>query len=266
MGIFSGLLNAFGGGGGIGDLIKKGINIGSSIINRPEGMSIGDSLVKQLPNIASGLGGLAKNFGGLIPGVGGIVSQIGGMVEDSAKQFGADKDDSPKVIEVSNSDIEEPSGVYADMPEDMWPTWYAKAQKEINARRFKEHISEPDMWAIIDRLRREVGGVNGENAEQEAARGGLNSHASVMRHAANWMPVMVGGSLGTQMPTAYDAPQTSHSNSNQSTWRNFTPKTMHDIYTDNMYASNLPSVTMINSKKPQKVEDILPRFKRSFLR
>ncbi len=100
MGVFSGLLSGLlGGGGGIGDMVSKAVNIGSKLVNRRPGESFGSALIGQLPAIAGGLGSLAKNFGGFIPGVGGIVSKIGEAVEGGAKEF---EEDEPQVMEDDN--------------------------------------------------------------------------------------------------------------------------------------------------------------------
>lgn len=297
MGVFSGLLNGLlGGGGGLGDLASKAMNIGSKLINRKEGESFGDALVGQLPAIASGLGGLAKSYGGMIPGIGGIVSKIGEVVEEGAKEF------------------EEPEKV-KEMKDFGYKTWEDLPMgARSNARKmyalFSDITKDGDMTEAIDHfnnLAEDLGNYlysvydnegffgdrdsKGNEIEQGVPVNMIqeildkknvryvNSPEELLRHASNNMPVMSGLANVHRLDEParmdrrdIDYPTESRGNSS-SNWRNFRPSQMdkidslQDMEANNMYATNLPGVAHKNSAKAQTIEDVQPvSFKKNFIR
>ena len=297
MGVFSGLLNGLlGGGGGLGDLASKAMNIGSKLINRKEGESFGDALVGQLPAIASGLGGLAKSYGGMIPGIGGIVSKIGEVVEEGAKEF-----EEPKMIEQDDD-------YYKGLSWDSLPS-EAKGDARKMVALFKKMSDEGERHQLEDKFeeiapglghmlfraneegiigtRYDDGGINTDGVDLGDIQRALdkknvryvNSPEELLKHASNNMPVMSGlANIHSLSEPArmdrrdIDFPTESRGNSS-SNWRNFRPSQMdkidslQDMEANNMYATNLPGITHKNSGKAQTIEDVQPvSFKKNFIR
>lgn len=303
MGIFSGLLNALG-GGDLGGLASKAMDIGGKLFNRKEGESFGDALIGQLPAIASGLGSAAKQFGGFIPGIGGIVSKIGGMVEDGAKEF--------ETPQISNGENEFPYSSWEDVP-DKYKTYDGLMKVVQNAEGSGAQGSNPVLNAIRriaplssdgESLNLIIEAANSlhskdmyeseeeyndalnkqQNAERKlreylgTQRNDINSPMEMLKHASNNMPVMFGrqyNANGNYRPNSnVDHPLVSNGSSS-SNWRSFNRKpmaqphqpTLHELNSNNMYASNLPSEMLINSKTGQTKEDLGPvSFKRGFIR
>lgn len=295
MGVFSGLLSGLlGGGGGLGDLASKAMNIGSKLINRKEGESFGDALIGQLPAIAGGLGSVAKNFGGMIPGIGGIVSKIGEAVEGGAKQF-----EQPEETEKSETMYKTWDDVPAGARTDAGKLF------ELFKHRMDKHIGDPvedfnklheglgnDLYQVFDN-NGFIGEPNsdGDEIDQGARRWYIqdildkhnvryvNSPEELLKHASNNMPVMSGlANVHSMSEPArmdrrdMDFPADSRGQWS-SNWRNFKPSKMdkidslQEIQSDNMYAANLPSITHVNSAKPQTIEDVQPvSFRKNFMR
>lgn len=297
MGVFSGLLNGLlGGGGGLGDLASKAMNIGSKLINRKEGESFGDALVGQLPAIASGLGGLAKSYGGMIPGIGGIVSKIGEVVEEGAKEF----EEPEKVKEVNDFGYK----TWEDLPmsarsdaRKMYALFRSIANDDnmSDAIEHFNHLAEDlgnHLYTIYDNLGfmgdRDVGGDEIEQGispqflqaflDKKNVRY-INSPEELLRHASNNMPVMSGLANVHRLDEParmdrrdIDFPTESRGNSS-SNWRNFRPSQMdkidplHDMQANDMYSSNLPHITHKHTGKAQTIEDVQPvSFKKNFIR
>lgn len=297
MGVFSGLLNGLlGGGGGLGDLASKAMNIGSKLINRKEGESFGDALVGQLPAIASGLGGLAKSYGGMIPGIGGIVSKIGEVVEEGAKEF----EEPEKVKEMKDFGYKS----WEDIPmsvrsnaRKMLDFYTDLAEKEGEEGDLMEHFNtfSKDLGYILGGAKRygligdrlEDGSIVDDGASLEEIQKILdkknvryvNSPEELLRHASNNMPVMSGLANVHRLDEParmdrrdIDYPTESRGNSS-SNWRNFRPSQMdkidplHDMQANDMYSSNLPHIAHKHTGKAQTIDDVQPvSFKKNFIR
>lgn len=297
MGVFSGLLNGLlGGGGGLGDLASKAMNIGSKLINRKEGESFGDALVGQLPAIASGLGGLAKSYGGMIPGIGGIVSKIGEVVEEGAKEF----EEPEKVKEMKDFGYKTwedlPMGARSDARK-MYALFRSISDDNKDMSGAIDHFNHlvedlgNDFYSVY-----ENGGFMGDNTSDGEIEQGptvaevqrkldkknvryVNSPEELLRHASNNMPVMSGLANVHRLDEParmdrrdIDYPTESRGNSS-SNWRNFRPSQMdkidplHDMQADDMYSSNLPHITHKHTGKAQTIDDVQPvSFKKNFIR
>ncbi len=296
MGVFDGLLRGLLGGSGLGNLTQKAMGIADKIINRPEGVDVGQALISQLPSIASGLGGLAKNFGGFIPGVGGLVSQLGGAVEGIAddydkQQIEYNTQDAKRINDaVINKERAWPSSwkTWGDIP-DKYKSWSGliKLYEEIASKpnggsAFIENLdrmSGPNvMWngssTGLGTLMSEINIEDGDIAEddknaieewirkQPVASGNLNSQNNMLKHASNNMTFTPGsynglrGDFNTNPLTGQV--MNDRNNSGYGGFRKFAVAPKRSDPADSMYGQHLASVGFKNRNTPQVLSDLQP--------